>query len=87
VTGPDRPRDFRAPLVWITAPLAIATCIVLMAYLPFVTWIRFGVWLLIGLALYFARLLRRPGGVTSSAAPRTVTSPIDLNAKDQAFLS
>jgi APA family basic amino acid/polyamine antiporter len=58
VVEPDRPRDFRAPCVWVTAPLAIATCILLMAYLPLVTWIRFGVWLVIGLAFYVARLAR-----------------------------
>jgi len=58
VVEPGRPRDFRAPFVWVTAPLAIATCVLLMAYLPLVTWIRFGVWLVIGLGLYFARLFR-----------------------------
>jgi basic amino acid/polyamine antiporter, APA family len=58
VAEPNRPRHFHAPLVWITAPLAIVTCLFLMAYLPLATWIRFAVWLVIGLALYFARLLQ-----------------------------
>jgi APA family basic amino acid/polyamine antiporter len=57
VAEPERPRHFRAPLVWLTAPLAIATCILLMAYLPLVTWVRFAVWLAIGLTFYFARLI------------------------------
>jgi len=29
-------------------------CIYLMVQLPIVTWVRFGVWLVIGLVLYFA---------------------------------
>ena len=51
---PHRPRGFRCPWVpWV--PLAgIATCIYLMFGLPTITWIRFGVWLVIGLVLYFA---------------------------------
>jgi basic amino acid/polyamine antiporter, APA family len=59
VVEPDRRREFRAPAVWLTAPLAIATCVLLMAFLPFVTWIRFGLWLAIGLALYAARGAQR----------------------------
>jgi basic amino acid/polyamine antiporter, APA family len=60
VVEPDRPRDFRAPFISITAPLAIATCLLLMAFLPLATWIRFFVWLAIGLAIYFGRMFHRP---------------------------
>jgi APA family basic amino acid/polyamine antiporter len=51
---PDRPRPFRCPLVpWV--PLAsIASCVALMIPLPKITWLRFVVWLAVGLALYFA---------------------------------
>jgi APA family basic amino acid/polyamine antiporter len=58
VAEPDRQRDFRAPWVWVTAPLAIGTCLLLMAYLPLATWVRFGVWLVVGLVFYVARLAR-----------------------------
>jgi APA family basic amino acid/polyamine antiporter len=52
-TDPNRPRPFRTPLVpWV--PLgAIATCAWLMYELPLVTWIRFFIWLAVGLGLYF----------------------------------
>jgi len=50
---PNRPRKFRVPLVpWIPL-LGIAMCLVLMAGLPSVTWMRFGLWLLAGLVVYF----------------------------------
>ena len=52
-TEPGRPRGFKTPWVpWV--PLAsILTCGWLMAALPRVTWLRFGIWLVVGLALYF----------------------------------
>ncbi len=59
VTDPERPRDFRAPLVWLTAPAGIISCFLLMVYLPKVTWVRFFVWLLIGLAFYLAGVVWR----------------------------
>jgi APA family basic amino acid/polyamine antiporter len=50
---PDRPRPFRTPLVpWV--PLAaVVSCTYLMLELPLVTWIRFVIWLGIGLVFYF----------------------------------
>ena len=65
---PDRPRPFRAPWVPFTPLLSIVTCLYLMLQLPVLTWVRFGIWLLIGLGIYFAygmrhsRLGRRAGG-------------------------
>lgn len=53
VKEPGRERAFRTPLVWFMAPMGILSCIVLMGGLPAVTWVRFAVWLLIGLAFYF----------------------------------
>ena len=50
---PDRPRAFRAP-GGILAPVAtILTCLLLMAGLPITNWIRFIVWLVIGLCVYY----------------------------------
>ncbi len=53
-TDPDRPRVFRTPWVPVVPLLGIAMCVYLMLGLPTVTWVRFGVWLLVGLVLYFA---------------------------------
>jgi len=49
---PDRRRGFRAP-GGIAAPiLSVMFCVLLMAGLPILTWIRFFVWLIIGLTVY-----------------------------------
>ena len=50
---PDRPRSFRVPWVPALPILSIVCCLVLMLSLPLETWIRFVVWLVIGLGIYF----------------------------------
>jgi len=52
-TQPDRPRSFRTPWVPLVPILSILCCLLLMAGLPLLTWIRFFVWLVIGLVIYF----------------------------------
>jgi APA family basic amino acid/polyamine antiporter len=49
---PDRVRPFRAPWVPFTPIMAILACLYLMLQLPRLTWIRFGIWLAIGLVIY-----------------------------------
>ena len=51
---PDMKRPFRTPLVPVVPILGVVFCVYLMASLPVVTWIRFVVWLLIGLVIYFS---------------------------------
>lgn len=51
-SGASRP--FRAPGVPIVPILGILFCLLLMAGLPLVTWIRLFVWLIIGLIIYFS---------------------------------
>jgi APA family basic amino acid/polyamine antiporter len=51
---PQRKRSFRTPLVPFVPLMGIAMCVYLMLGLPWVTWIRFGVWLIAGVVLYFA---------------------------------
>ncbi|HXI19483.1 MAG TPA: amino acid permease, partial [Gemmatimonadales bacterium] len=50
---PDRPRPFRVPWVPITPLISVVACFYLMYHLPGITWIRFGIWLLVGLVIYF----------------------------------
>jgi APA family basic amino acid/polyamine antiporter len=49
---PERHRGFRAPLGLSAPVLSVLFCILLMAGLPILTWIRFFVWLVIGLTVY-----------------------------------
>ncbi len=50
---PERPRKFRVPFVPVVPLLGAGMCVFLMAGLPLVTWERFVLWLIAGLALYF----------------------------------
>jgi basic amino acid/polyamine antiporter, APA family len=65
---PEIQRPFRAPLIFLVGPLGAASAVFLMLGLPGDTWIRFAVWLAIGLAVYFlygskhSRLARSPSG-------------------------
>jgi basic amino acid/polyamine antiporter, APA family len=52
LTDPGLVRPFRTPAVYLVAPLGAASAVYLMSALPSETWIRFGVWLLIGLVIY-----------------------------------
>ena len=67
---PDRRRPFRAPWVPLTPILAIISCLYLMLQLPRVTWIRFGLWLALGIVVYFlygirhSRLARERGAAS-----------------------
>ncbi|HQR44919.1 MAG TPA: amino acid permease [Thermoanaerobaculia bacterium] len=59
VREPERPRKFRVPFSPVTPVLGILMCLFLMQGLPGVTWIRFGLWLLVGLALYVVYGIRQ----------------------------
>ena len=50
---PNRPRPFRCPWVPWVPMLGVASCAYLMAQLPWLTWVRFMIWLFIGLVIYF----------------------------------
>ena len=50
---PERRRTFRVPWVPFLPLVSLFSCLVLMASLPLETWIRFFVWLAIGLGIYF----------------------------------
>ncbi|RCV54725.1 amino acid permease [Marinitenerispora sediminis] len=56
---PDLPRSFRAPLVPVLPIIAAVACLWLMLNLTVDTWIRFGVWMLLGVVIYFCYGMRR----------------------------
>ena len=59
VIDPQLARPFKAPAIWLVGPAAAATSLFLMLGLPGDTWIRFAVWLVVGLAIYAAYGVRR----------------------------
>jgi len=49
---PERHRGFRVPFGPVIPILSVVFCILLMAGLPAITWVRFFLWLIIGLVVY-----------------------------------
>jgi APA family basic amino acid/polyamine antiporter len=58
-TDPQATRPFRMPFVPWLPLLAMAACVFLAAGLPVITWLRFGLWLAVGLVIYFSYGRRR----------------------------
>ena len=52
IRQPDVERPFKTPAVFVVGPLGAVSALFLMSGLPLDTWIRLGVWLVIGLAIY-----------------------------------
>jgi APA family basic amino acid/polyamine antiporter len=49
---PDLPRGFRTPLVPLLPVASVCACVWLMVNLTVITWVRFGVWMVAGIAIY-----------------------------------
>ena len=75
-TRPDLPRPFRMPWVPILPLLSAAVSLTLMLGLPRATWERLIIWMVLGIALYFAygRRHSRLAGSLTTASPRIVTN-------------
>jgi APA family basic amino acid/polyamine antiporter len=52
IKEPERPRPFKVPFVWVVSPLGALACLYVMLGLPKTAWERFGIWMLLGLAVY-----------------------------------
>ena len=69
-TQPDRPRSFHVPFMpWIPIA-AILFCVVLMASLTVENWIRFFVWLIIGMVIYMFYSRKHSGLATAPKETR-----------------
>ena len=51
---PEAQRPFRCPWVPVIPICGIASCLLLMFSLPAANWWRLGIWLVIGLVIYFS---------------------------------
>ncbi|MFE7611398.1 amino acid permease [Streptomyces celluloflavus] len=58
-TRPDMPRAFRTPLAPLFPAIGFLLCIYMMGNLGPVTWVVFGVWMAVGLVVYFGYGMRR----------------------------
>jgi len=56
---PERKRPFRTPWVPVIPILGIASCLYLALGLPWITWLRFGLWLIVGMVVYFSYGFKR----------------------------
>jgi basic amino acid/polyamine antiporter, APA family len=52
--SPELERGFRTPLVPLVPIIGIVVSLILIASLPSVTWVRFAIWIAIGVVIYFA---------------------------------
>ena len=67
-TRPDMPRPFRTPFSPVIPLLGIAFCVTLMLSLPWITWLRFIVWLAIGFVVYFVYSRKHSALATESGS-------------------
>ncbi|QJD28793.1 amino acid permease [Methylococcus geothermalis] len=54
ITRPELDRPFKTPVVPWFPILGALSCGALMAFLPTLTWLRFVIWLVVGIVIYFA---------------------------------
>ncbi|OKH99397.1 amino acid permease [Streptomyces sp. CB02923] len=75
---PDLPRTFRTPGMPVVPALGVVFSLWLITFLEWRTWVRFAVWLLIGLVVYFAYSRR---GSELAKAERESTEPADRDGR------
>lgn len=68
-TRPDLPRGFRVPWVPLLPVASVVACLWLMLNLTGLTWIRFGVWMAVGIAIYVGYGRRHSVLASRAASP------------------
>jgi APA family basic amino acid/polyamine antiporter len=73
---PARPRPFRTPMVPLVPILGVVSCGYLVLSLPLITWIRFFVWMAVGMVVYFSygRFHSRVAAAAGDIAARAAAS-------------
>lgn len=68
-TQPATPRTFRVPLYPVTPILGITACLFLMFNLAGITWVVFGIWMVVGIGIYvgYGRRHSRLGALNAKA--------------------
>jgi basic amino acid/polyamine antiporter, APA family len=70
-TRPDLPRSFRVPGYPVVPVLAALVCLFVMGFLTIGTWLRFFVWMAVGLVVYFGYSRTHSRLAQREAAPET----------------
>ncbi len=68
IREPDRPRPFRVPGGPAVPLLGIATCLLMMVFLPWPTWLRLGGWFVLGAVVYAFYSHRRAAAVRTAGS-------------------
>ena len=79
---PDIPRNFRLPLMPVVPAIGVIASLWLISYLHWETWVRFAVWFVLGLIVYFAYSKRH--SLLSPNSPRHDSSSSARSAGEAA---
>lgn len=71
---PNRERPFRTPLVPLVPILALIGCVLLATTLDGLTWVRFAVWVVVGIAVYLGYGRKRSTLATPAVTVSTVSA-------------
>ncbi|WP_433734363.1 APC family permease [Nocardia sp. CA-129566] len=71
---PNRDRPFRTPLVPLVPILALIGCVLLATTLDGLTWVRFAVWVVVGIAVYLGYGRKRSTVATPTVTVSTVSA-------------
>ncbi|WP_433685104.1 APC family permease [Nocardia sp. CA-119907] len=71
---PNRERPFRTPLVPLVPILALIGCVLLATTLDGLTWVRFAVWVIVGIAVYLGYGRKRSTLATPAVTVSTVSA-------------